>query len=228
MELIEALRTTGSIGYFTDEPVSDELLFAVLDDARFAPSGGNRQAWRVIVVRDLARRKRVRDLYLDAWHDYVGHLLAGLIPFSPLASDEDRASALAQRSAAEALSRPDGFPEALDQVPVMLVICANLEVLSATDRDLDRYQLVGGASVYPFIWNILLAARERGLGGVMTTVATRNEGALREALAIPPTYAVASVVALGHPSSRHTRLKRNPVETFTSVDSFDGPAYRAR
>jgi len=77
MELIEALRTTGSIRHFTAEPVSDELLFAVLDDARFAPSGGNRQAWRVIVVRDLVRRRRVRDLYLDAWHDYVGHLLAG-------------------------------------------------------------------------------------------------------------------------------------------------------
>jgi nitroreductase len=225
MELRDALRTTGSIREFTDEPVSDEVLFAVLDDARFAPSGGNRQAWRLIVVRDPAVRRRVRDLYLDAWHDYVGHLLAGLIPFSPLASDEDRANALAQRKAAEALSRPDGFPETLDRVPVMLVVCANLQVLAATDRDLDRYQLVGGASIYPFVWNVLLAARERGLGGVMTTVATRNEDALRDALGIPPTYAVAGVVALGHPSSRHTRLKRNAVGAFTTVDSFDGPGY---
>jgi nitroreductase len=86
MELIEALRTTGSIRDFSSQPVSDELIFQILDDARFAPSGGNRQAWRVIVVRDRKARLAVRDAYLEAWHDYVGHLLAGLIPFSPLAS----------------------------------------------------------------------------------------------------------------------------------------------
>jgi nitroreductase len=225
MDIINALRTTGAVRQFTNEPVSNELLFRVLDDARFAPSGGNRQAWHVIVVRDAATRRRVRDLYLDAWHDYVGHLLAGLIPFSPLASDHDRAAALAQRSAAEALSAPDGFAETLDQVPVMLVVCADLAVLAATDRDLDRYQLVGGASIYPFVWNILLAARERELGGVMTTVATRHERELRDTLAIPPTYAVAAVVVLGHPRRQATKLTRKPVKAFTTVDSFDGEPF---
>src|ERR1019366_5419906 len=119
MDLIDALRTTGSIREFTEQPVSHELLWSVLDDARFAPSGGNRQAWRVIVVRDQETRDTVRNLYLDAWRDYVGHVLAGLIPFSPLASDDDRAAALAQRSAANAVSKPTGFAETLDHVPVM-------------------------------------------------------------------------------------------------------------
>src|SRR5579863_1756450 len=122
MDLTDALRTTGSVRSFLDEPVSDEVLYAILDDARFAPSGGNRQAWRVIVVKDRVRRRALRDLYLDGWHDYIAHVLAGLVPFSPLATDEDRAAATAQRSAAIARSRPDGFPETLDQVPVMLVI----------------------------------------------------------------------------------------------------------
>src|SRR5664280_451047 len=225
MELTDALRTTGSVRAFLDEPVPDEVIYAILDDARFAPSGGNRQAWRVIIVKDERRRRAVRDLYLDAWHDYVAHVLAGLIPFSPLASDDDRRAALAQRSAAEASSRPDGFPETIDEVPVMLVVCADLRVLAATDRDLDRYQLVGGASIYPFIWSIMLAARERGLGGVMTTVATRNEEALRNALAIPPNYAVASVVALGYPLRRPTKLTRKSVAQFTTIDAFDGPAF---
>jgi nitroreductase len=225
MDLIEALRTTGSIREFTEEPVSDELLWSVLDDARFAPSGGNRQAWRVIVVRDPEQRQSVRDLYLDAWYDYVGHVLAGLIPFSPLASDEDRANALAKRSAAQTISKPSGFAETLEHVPVMLVVCADLEVLAATDRDLDRYQIVGGASIYPFIWSVLLAARQRGLGGVMTTVATRHEGRLQQVLAIPSTYAVASVVILGYPKKRHTKLTRERVEEFTSVDTFDGVTF---
>jgi nitroreductase len=205
--------------------VTDDVLSEVLDDARFAPSGGNRQAWHVIVVRDVKQRRAVRDLYLEAWHDYVAHVLAGLIPFSPLASDEDRRAALEKRAAAETLSRPDGFAESLDAVPVMLVVCADLRVLAATDRDLDRYQLVGGASIYPFIWSVLLAARTRGLGGVMTTVATRDEPALREALAIPSDYAVASVVALGYPLHRHTKLTRKSVAEFTTIDMFDGPSF---
>ena len=205
--------------------MTDRVLSQVLDDARFAPSGGNRQAWHVIVVQNPQQRRAVRDLYLEAWHDYVAHVLAGLIPFSPLASDDDRRAALEKRPAAETLSRPDGFAESLDAVPVMLVVCADLRVLAATDRDLDRYQLVGGASIYPFVWSVLLAARERGLGGVMTTVATRNEPALREALAIPSDYAVASVVALGYPLHRHTKLTRKSGAEFTTIDTFDGPSF---
>jgi nitroreductase len=228
MELTNALRTTGSIRDFTDEAVEDALLWSILDDARFAPSGGNRQAWRVIVVRDDALRRAVRDAYLDAWHDYVAHLLAGVIPFSPLASDDDRLAALAQRSAAEDRSRPDDFSERLNKAPVMLVVCANLEVLAATDRDLDRYQMVGGASIYPFVWSILLAARARELAGVMTTVATRNESDLRTILSIPTTYAVASIVILGHPAKHLTKLSRRPVGSFTTVDSFDGEAFTPR
>jgi nitroreductase len=225
MELTKALRTTGSIRDFTDETVEDHLLWSILDDARFAPSGGNRQAWRVVVMRDNGLRRLVRDAYLDAWHDYVAHLLAGVIPFSPLASDEDRSAALAQRSAAEGRSRPEDFAERFDEAPVMLVVCADLKVLAATDRDLGRYQLVGGASIYPFVWSILLAARERGLAGVMTTVATRNEPTLRGIVSVPANFAVASIVILGYPSKRHTKLSRNPVEAFTTVDSFDGPAF---
>jgi nitroreductase len=225
MDLTDALRTTGSVRAFLDEPVSDETLYGILDDARFAPSGGNRQAWRVIVVKDASRRRALRELYLDGWHDYVAHALAGLVPFSPLASDEDRAAAAGQRDAAIATSRPDGFPETLDQVPVMLVVCADLTALAATDRDLDRYQIAGGASIYPFVWNILLAARARGLGGVMTTIATRNESGVRDVLDIPNDQIVASIVALGHPRSRATKLKRRTVEEFTTSDAFDGDPF---
>ena len=227
MELSDILRSSGAVRRFTDQPVGDDLLHEVLDIARYAPSGGNRQAWRVIVVRDASLRQRIRDEYLDAWHDYVGHVLAGLVPFSPLATPDERATARSLRADAQARSRPDGFAETLDTVPVMLVVCADLGALAATDRDLARYNIVGGASVYPFVWNILLAARDRDLGGVMTTVATRHEDAVRDILSIPERFAVASVVALGHPVSRLTKLARRRVEEFTTVDTFDGPAFGA-
>jgi nitroreductase len=227
MELTDALRTTGSVRAFLDEPVPDDTLYAILDDARFAPSGGNRQAWHVIMVKDVRRRRALRDLYLDGWHDYVAHVLAGLVPFSPLASDEDRAVALSKRDAAIAVSDADGFPETLENVPVMLVICADLSALAATDRDLGHYQIAGGASIYPFVWNVLLAARSRGLGGVMTTIATRNESGVREVLDLPDHQIVASIVALGYPARQVTKLKRRAVEEFTTIDSFDGERFRS-
>jgi nitroreductase len=225
MELRDALRTTGSVRRFRDEPVRDDALFSVLDDARFAPSGGNRQSWRVIVVKDPGRRREIAESYLDAWHDYVAHVLAGVIPFSPLASEEDRRAAASQREAAESRSVPDGFAENLASVPAMLVVTADLTALAATDRDLDRYHLVGGASIYPFIWSILLAAHERGLGGVMTTVGTRNEPRLQEILELPVTTMVAAIVALGYPERRLTKLSRHAVEEFTTIDSFHGAPF---
>jgi len=111
------------------------------------------------------RRRELRDIYLDAWHDYVAHVLAGLVPFSPLASEPERAVALAKREEAVLLSNPKGFAETIDEVPVMLVVLADLGALAATDRDLDRYQLVGGASIYPFVWSVLLSAHDHGLVG---------------------------------------------------------------
>lgn len=222
MELRDALRTTGAIRHFTAQPVDDVLVYEILDDARFAPSGGNRQGWRVIVVHDSTQRSAIGAAYLDAWHDYVGHLLAGVIPFSPLASDDDRRLAQSQREAAIAASTPDGFAETIGDVPVMLVIGADLTALAATDRDLDRYHFVGGASIYPFVWSVLLAARNRGLGRVMTTVATRNEPMVKEILHLPATVAVAAVVVLGYPQERPRKLKRRTVSEFTTVDTFDG------
>jgi nitroreductase len=225
MELRDALRTTGSIRRFTDKPVEDAVIAEVLDNARFAPSGGNRQAWRVIVVKDPMQRRAVAEAYLDGWHDYVAQVLAGLSPYSPLASETERHDASEQRRAAEAISRPDGFAETLAGVPAMLVVVANLQVLAATDRDLERYHFVGGASIYPFVWSVLLAARDHDLGGVMTTVAIKNEPTLRDELSLPEHFAVAAVVVLGYPEVRHTKLARRPVEEFTTYDRFDGPIF---
>ena len=222
MELRDALRGTGSVRDFTNQVVEDQTVAQILDDARFAPSGGNRQSWRVIVVRDQVKRRMLRDLYLDGWHDYVAHNLAGLVPFSPLATHSDRELARNQRAAAEALSQPEGFPERLDSAPVLLVICADLSVLAAVDRDLGRYQIAGGASVYPFVWQILLAARERGIGGVMTTIATRHEPEVCSLFDIPDNFAVASVVAMGYATKIPTKLRRRRVEEFTTLDSFSG------
>src|SRR5262245_10990466 len=75
------MRTTPATREYTDEDVSDDVLYDILEHARFAPNGGNRQAWRVIVVRDREVRRRVGELYDLGMREYVGFLQAGLVPF---------------------------------------------------------------------------------------------------------------------------------------------------
>jgi nitroreductase len=92
------------------------------------------------------------------------------------------------------------------------------------DRDLDRYSFVGGASVYPFAWSVLLAARAEGLGGVLTTMHVHCEDEVKELLGVPEEFALAGVLALGHPVRQPTRLRREPVASFATLDTFDGSA----
>jgi len=213
------LRTTGSVRRFTDEPVTDATLHAILDDARFAPSGGNRQPWRVVVVKDPAGRRRVGELIRPVWDEYAAISATGRTPFT----------AVDPAPYALTTARPGGVPNALiehiETIPAVLVIGADLRSLALMDQDLDRPPITGGASVYPFCWNLLLAARLRGLGGVLTTFLARAEPQAAGDLGLPPTHAIAAVVFLGHPVHQPTKLKRRPVESFTTVDRFDGPAF---
>jgi nitroreductase len=226
MDLDQALKTTGAIREFSDQPVPDEMVHHILDTARFAPSGGNRQAWHVVVVKDPEIRVRLRDLYLRGWYEYLAMAGAGLVPWAPATDRAAERAALAnsERIAAEAASGGGGFAEHLDETPVMLVVLANLHGLAAVDRDLDRYTLVGGASIYPFVWSILLAAHEAGLGGVVTTMMVRSEDEVIAALGVPPDWAVVATLLLGYPSGRRaTRLRRQPVKEFATIDGFSGP-----
>lgn len=229
MNLIDALRTTGAIREFRPDPVADDVLFRVLDTARFAPSGGNRQGWRVVVLRDAQVRRAVRDLYLDGWYEYLAMRQHGLTPWAPVTDEAAERAALADAPAIAqaAAAGPGGFAEHLDEVPVLLALLADLRALAAVDRGFARYTFAGGASVYPFAWNLLLAAREEGLRGVMTTMPIRREPELEQVLHVPDHLAVAGVLALGHPRDEPKRLRRAPVEDFTTLDTFDGPPFTA-
>ena len=206
-------------------------IWRILDTARFAPSGGNRQAWRVILLQEPAVRSAIRHLYLGGWYEYLAISGAGLVPFAPLTDRQAEAEAMAgapDLAAAGARSEPvvpgpsGSFAENLDQVPVLLLLLADLRLLAAVDRDLDRYTFAGGASIYPFAWQILLAARLEGLGGVLTTMPIRREAEVRELVGAPDDLAVAGLLALGHPRRAIRRLRRAPVEEFATVDRIDG------
>jgi nitroreductase len=224
VELIEALRTTGAVREFEGTPVPDATVYRLLDTARFAPNGGNRQAWRVVVVKDPAIRKAMREAYLPGWYQYLAQVSAGLTPWAAVTDRERERQAILDASAiAEAAARAGGgFAEAFDRVPVMLVLLADLTKLATVDRDSGHYTMVGGASIYPFAWSILLAARTEGLAGVMTTMVVRDEDTVKELLGVPEHVSVVGVLALGVPVRQPTRLRRAAVDTFATVDRFDG------
>jgi nitroreductase len=224
VELYDAMRTTPATREFTDEPVSDEVLRRMLDHARFAPSGGNRQGWRVLVVKDPAVRVRIRELYQLGWREYIAHVRAGLVPFAAREAGRWPGPAV-DLEAARATPAPDAFGDNLEHVPALLLIVADLGALATVDNGLDRQSIIGGASVYPFCHNLLLAARNEGLGGVLTSVLARQEPAVKDLLGIPDGFGLAGLLAIGHPRKVITKLRRAAVEDFTHVDRFDGPAF---
>jgi nitroreductase len=218
------MRTTPATRAFTDEPVPDEVLYRMLDHARFAPSGGNRQGWSVIVLKDPAVRLRIRELYQLGWREYVAHGREGLVPFAPRDAGRWTGPAI-DLQAARNTPAPNDFGDHLEHVPALLLIVAELGALAVLDNGLDRQSIIGGGSIYPFCHNLLLAARNEGLGGVLTSVLARQEPVVRELLGIPEGYGLAGLLALGHPQQVITKLRRAPVPEFATVDRFDGTAF---
>lgn len=223
-DLDAALRTTGAIREFRDEPVSLDAVRRVLDRARFAPSGGNKQPWRVVVVEDAERRRRLGELIVAVAKEYRALTIAGQRPFG--LTDRGRWPGPGDVDLAVALAGSADWPaiEHLTEAPVVLVVFTELGLLAAMDAELDRHGIVAGASIYPFCRDVLLSARVEGLGGVMTTFAVRREPEVRALLGAPDGYAVAAVIALGRPVRQPSRLTRRAVEEFATVDAFDGRA----
>ena len=219
MELDEVMRTTFSCREWTDEPVSDEVLHRILDRARFAPNGGNRQGWRVIVVKDRATREAFVPLIKPTTNQYVAQVAAGEAPWNTV-----DASSL-DLEAEQAIDKPFPGLDGMLDAPVVLVITVDLGVVASFDSGLDRVGVISGASIYPFVWNVLLAARDEGLGGVLTTYLAGREPQVQELLGVPERHAIAAMVPLGHPVKQLTKLRRLAVEDFTTIDTFDGDVF---
>jgi len=139
MEVRDALRGTASQRVFTSEAVPDGVVVSILDDARFAPSGGNRQPWRVAVVKDQALRRELADLMQLVWDEYMGAVAVGATPY-----------AWGRSIAAPPVPTPNPLLADVEDVPVMLAVAADMNQIALMDGLLDRPALVGGASIYPF------------------------------------------------------------------------------
>ena len=179
MELYDVMRTTFAAREFTADPLPDATLVKILDHARFAPSGGNRQGWRVIVVRDPATKRALADLSGFAAKRYAAQVKNGENPWNTIDPPGVDAATI------ERTPPPPHLTEPIAKAPVVLVICVDLKFVASMDQDLERVGVVSGASIYPFAWNVLMAARHEGFGGTITTLATAQEPKIQALLGIP-------------------------------------------
>jgi nitroreductase len=211
VELQDVIRTAGTCRYFKADPVDDATIAALIDAARFAPQGGNRQPVRWIVVRDRALKEQLRDWYLVPWKRYM-------------AATETGEVRVEGESARRMVENADHMAEHLHEVPVLIVVCAVLADLTTPDANLDRVGVVGGASIYPAVQNLLLSAREAGLGAAVTTLLSGYEPEMKELLGIPDGVAVAAVVLLGWPERPlHTKLTRRPLSELVFMERWGSP-----
>jgi nitroreductase len=216
-DLYELMRCSPSTRHFRQDPVPRELLERVLENARFAPSGGNRQGWRVVVVEDPATRRRLRELYVPHWERYLEETGGAAV----LAAGE--ASGLPP-GRLRGIRAADEFARSFDVVPLHLVVCVELAALAIVDAVLERPSIVGGASVYPFVQNVLLGLRAEGLGAAFTTLLTPAEPEVRELLAIPDGIVLAGHISAGFRADPWPkRLARNPVESFAFAERYGEP-----
>jgi nitroreductase len=215
MDVFQAMRSAPTSRRFKPDPVPRELLARVLDSARFAPSGGNRQGWRVVVVQDPERRTALRDLYLPPWRAYLEQTGGARMLAEPDGFDAARV---------RMVRRADDYAKGLDQVPVHLVVGVRLEDLAVTDAALPRQSIVGGASVYPFVQNLLLGLRAEGLGAALTTLLVPAEAEVKRLLEIPDDVALAAHIGTGYRADPWpTRLARRPVDEFAFGERYGEP-----
>ncbi len=221
-DLEATMRTTFAGRELTDDDVDDATIHHLLDVARFAPSGGNRQGWRVVVVRDDDTKRELLVRCAPTFATYRAMAAAGETPFQTVTPTSVDVATVEAAATIEAADRLPGWLEQMAVAPVVLVIGVDLGEVAAMDAELDRVGIVGGASIYPFVHNILLAARANGLTGALTTFLARSEHEVAELLGFGDHVAVAAMVPIGRPAKVISRLSRHPVEKFARVDRWEG------
>jgi nitroreductase len=214
IDLYEAMSTLRAVRRLRPDPIPNDVLRRVLQAATWAPSGGNRQAWRVIAVKDPARKQRLGELYRNIATPFIQSYTAR---FTHLPEGERKKGEKMIRSG---LYLAEHFGEA----PVLAIFCFHPDGLAVTDAELNRVSVVGGGSIYPAVQNFLLACRAEGLGCTLTTLLCKAEPEVRELLKIPQPWGTAAAIPIGYPQFRgHGPISRNSVEQMAFVDSWEQP-----
>ena len=173
IDLFEAIHTQRAIRRFSADPVPPELVNRVLEAAVRAPSGGNQQPWAFVVITEPETKRHIAALYRQSWDEVYG--------------PPERAATLSQ----QVHSSASYLAEHMADAPVLVLACVR--------HDGSPGSMVRGASIYPAVQNLMLAARALGLGTALTTLHKRYEREVKEVLGIPDNVETAALIPLGYP-----------------------------
>lgn len=211
MELLDAMSTLRAVRKLRPDPIPEDVLRRVFEAATWAPTGGNHQGWRIIAVRDPAKRARLQQLYKPHWDAYAPKYEEHMRSMPPAERDKS----------ARALVAATYLADHLHEAPVIAVFCFNPDRMTITDAGLGRPSVVGGGSVYPAVQNLLLACRNEGLGCVLTTLLCIEEAHVRPLLGIPEGWYTCAFVPIGYPVGKgHGSISRRPLNDMVFADSF--------
>lgn len=153
-DIYQMMSTLRAVRRLRSDPIPDDVLDRVLQAAAWAPTGGNMQPWRVVVVRSAERKQALADVYRPAWYSYAKGYDARIEALPSEEAEKARRNRVAG----------DYLADHIHEAPVILMFVADPKMMAITDAKLDRISMVGGGSVYTAIQNAMLAARTEGLG----------------------------------------------------------------
>lgn len=203
MDIFEAINTTRAMRRLKPDPVPEELIWKVLEAAIRAPSGGNRQPWNFLVVRDAETKKQIAEWYLDGWNTAYGPM---------------RQAAVSIPAVAKTFNSADYLANHLAEVPVFIIATVNIAAVAPVSPP--------GASVYPAVQNLMLAARALGLGSALTTLHRAHEDKVKQLLGIPEGVETMCLIPLGWPRGKFGSGARQPVEQVTFWDKWGATRQR--
>ena len=211
MDLIDGLMTTRAIRRFTDEEISEEEIWTCLRAAIQAPSGGNSQPYRFLIVTDAERRRALGEVYRRAWARYQPAVQKATPP-----PRSERAAAMVQRMLSSAQHLADHMGEA--PVIALVLVAGGGAALRDDEGPLD----VGTpyASVFPAVQNFMLAARALGIGTTLTTLYRIYQEDVRRICDIPTEFEVEAMIPMGRPRGRFGVAPRRPAEKLTYWNRF--------
>jgi len=203
--LFETIYSLRAIRWLKPDPIPEETLRKIVEAGIHAPSGGNRQDWGFILVRDPELKRFIRDRYRETQK----RLQTGRPPLSELPPDRQRAMRAAIHLA-----------EHLHQVPVILLACSLKEYPPWASHQRASVATVHG-SIYPAVQNMLLACRGLGIGATLTTTHCFFEEELKQKLGVPENMEIAALLPLGFPRGKFGKTTRKPVDEVLYWDRWE-------
>jgi nitroreductase len=196
VDVFEAINTTRAMRRLKTDPVPDELIWKVLEAAIRAPSGGNRQPWAFIVVRDPDKKARIAGWYLDAWNKSYAMM---------------KHAVTADPAGARTYASADHLANHLAEMPVLII---------AAVQSGDVGTSPSGSYIYPAVQNLMLAARALGLGTTLTTLHRAHEAEVKALLGLPDNIETMALIPLGWPEGKFGMGPRKPVEEVTYWETW--------